>query len=223
MLGRDHQQTSIGIAGIALFVVYKNQHVPIDLIFNHPNKGVGNFTYVQLLAGFIFLICVGFGSLLPDIDSKNSLINKLLPINLSKYFVHRGICHSLISWLIFCLISLILLLSIMLPIILFLPVISHVKLIGTMIYLGLIIGYFLHLLEDSFSRSGIIWLYPFGKIDQKSWNKYRVINRPVVRFSNQCPIRYWWGRGYSVGSNCEKRFANVVNLIGSFLLIWTVL
>lgn len=93
MLGRDHQKTSIGIACIALFAVYKNQHVSIDLAYNHVDKGVGNFTYVQLLAGFLFLICVSFGSLLPDIDSKNSLINKSLPINLSEYFVHRGICH----------------------------------------------------------------------------------------------------------------------------------
>lgn len=213
MLGRDHQKTSIGIAGIVLFAVYKNQHVPINLIFNHTNKGVGNFTYVQLLAGFIFLICVSFGSLLPDIDNKNSLINKLLPINLSKYFVHHGICHSLIGWLIFCLISLIILF----------PIICYVKLIGTMIYLGLIIGYFLHLLEDSFSRSGIIWMYPFGKIDQKSWHKYGAINRPVVRFSNQGPIRHWWGRGYSVGSRSEKKFSDIINAIGGLLLLYVVI
>lgn len=119
----------------------------------------------------------------------------------------------LIGWLIFCLISLVILF----------PIICYVKLIGMMIYFGLIIGYFLHLLEDSFSRSGIIWMYPFGKIDQKSRHKYGAINRPVVRFSNRYPIRHWWGRGYSVGSNCEKRFANLFNLIGLFLLIWTVL
>lgn len=187
--------------------------MPIDLVFNHLNKGVGNFTYVQLLAGFVFLICVSFGSLLPDIDSKNSLINKFIPINLSKYFVHRGICHSLIGWLIFCLISLIILF----------PIIFYAKLIGTMIYFGLIIGYFLHLLEDSFSRSGIIWMYPFGKIDQKSWRKYGVINRSVVRFSNQCPISQWWGRGYSVGSRGEKKFSDWVNMIGGFLLLYVVL
>lgn len=213
MLGRDHQKTSIGITGIALFAMYKNQHVPINLIFNHTNKGVGNFTYEELLAGFIFLICVSFGSLLPDIDSKNSLINKLFPINLSKYFVHRGTCHSLIGWLIFCLVSLILLL----------PVIGYAQLIGTMIYFGLIIGYFLHLLEDSFSRSGIVWLYPFGKIDQKSRHKYGVINRPVVRFSNQGPIRHWWGRGYSVGSLGEKKFSDLINAIGGFLLLYIVI
>lgn len=213
MLGRDHQKTSIGIVGIVFFAMYKNQHVPIDLVYNHVDKGVGNFTYVQLLAGFIFLICVSFGSLLPDIDSKNSLINKSLSINLSKYFVHRGICHSLVGWLIFCLISLIILF----------PIIGYAKLIGTMIYFGLIIGYFLHLLEDSFSRSGIIWLYPFGKIDQNSWNRYGAINRPVVRFSNQCPIRHWWGRGYSVGSHNEKKFSNWVNTIGGLLLLYIVL
>ena len=193
--------------------MYKNQHVPINLIFNHANKGVGNFTYDELFAGFVFLICVSFGSLLPDIDSKNSLINKSLPINLSEYFVHRGICHSLIGWLIFCLISLVILF----------PIICYVKLIGTMIYLGLVIGYFLHLLEDSFSRSGIIWMYPFGKIDQKSRHKYGAINRPVVRFSNQCPIRHWWGRGYSVGGLGEKKFSDVINIIGGLLLLYVVI
>lgn len=213
MLGRDHQKTSIGIACIALFAMYKTKHVPINLIYNHVDKGIGNFTYAELLAGFIFLICVSFGSLLPDIDSENSLINKQLPINLSKYFVHRGICHSLIGWLIFCLISLIILF----------PIICYVKLIGTMIYLGLIIGYFLHLLEDSFSRSGIIWMYPFGRIDQKSRYKYGAINRPVVRFSNQYPIRHWWGRGYSVGSRSEKKFSDIINTIGGLLLLYIVL
>lgn len=212
MLGRDHQKTSVGIAGAVLFYIYKNQHLPLNLALNHLHSGIGFFSYTQLFAGLILLISISIGSLLPDIDSSNSLINKRLKIK-PKYLTHHGVCHSLIGWLIFCLISLIVLL----------PIICKMKLIGTMIYLGFIFGYILHLIEDSFSRSGIIWTYPFGEIDQRMYAKYKSINRPVVRFANHQPVRHWWGRGYKVGSNREKKFANLVKMIGLFLLIWTVL
>lgn len=43
------------------------------------------------------------------------------------------------------------------------------------IWLGLIIGYFLHLVEDSFSKQGVHWLAPFSKNKfKRSWYRYKV-------------------------------------------------
>lgn len=79
------------------------------------------------------------GSLLPDIDHKNSLISKYLHFSLP--FKHREITHSLFA---------LFLLSIFLNS--FLPY-SFV--------FGIVIGYFFHLLADFFTKKGICLLYPY--------------------------------------------------------------
>jgi len=76
-------------------------------------------------------------------------------------FGHRGVWHSLLGISIMSL-------SWFLPVVLFIILCHFIfPRINTMVWLvfpvGLFIGSFIHLLEDSFTRSGIHWLYPFKK------------------------------------------------------------
>lgn len=85
----------------------------------------------------------------------------------------------------------------------------------------------MHLVEDSFSNSGIIWNYPYGQIDQQTYRKYGAINRPVHHYrkkgNQKIPCRHWWGRGYRVGGKFEKKFAKAINKASILLLIWLIL
>jgi len=85
--------------------------------------------------GMFALGLLVLGAILPDIDSPNSMVVKRLGIYLP--FKHRTWTHALYIPL------LLVLISIAVPIVRFLT-----------------IGYLFHLWEDSFSRSGIDWLYP---------------------------------------------------------------
>lgn len=83
------------------------------------------------------------GSLLPDIDHPNSYIGRripFLPTLINKIFGHRGMTHSLIVVLLLWLF------------VIFYPVLFFLAL-----------GYTLHVIEDSFSKSRVAWLQPFSK------------------------------------------------------------
>ena len=128
---------------------------------------------------------------------------------------HRGVCHSLIGWAIFSIVIYVL----------FWPLrhLTFTDIYAQQLCYGMITGYLLHIIEDSFSCSGIVWLYPFGKCDDQIYQKYGSVSRPVKRFENHVPIRHWWGRGYAVGSKGEYKFARAVSTIGVISLIWLVL
>ncbi len=84
------------------------------------------------------------GALLPDIDEPRSFVGKripFLPHVINKIFGHRGMTHSLIAILLMFGIYL---------------------LCSNIFTLMLVLGYFLHVLEDTFSVSGIAWLLPFS-------------------------------------------------------------
>lgn len=88
----------------------------------------------------------------------------------------------------------------------------------------MVFGYFAHLLKDSFSQGGIIWLYSLMPYDRKMWQKYHVILRPVKYFDSRSkPIRHWWEHGYKVGSKSEYKFAKTICIAGFTLLIWTII
>ncbi|MDU7067186.1 MAG: metal-dependent hydrolase [Clostridium perfringens] len=92
---------------------------------------------------------VGLGSLLPDIDTPYSFIAsriKIISYPLSIFFKHRGGLHSIA------------------PIILILSLGISLK---TKFLLSISLGYFLHLLGDTFSKSGVNWFWPFSKKDIK--------------------------------------------------------
>lgn len=99
-----------------------------------------------------FIIGVALGALLPDIDEKNSILGRFNPF--ASLIKHRTITHTL--WMA-------LLISII-----FLIIGMHSPFCW-----GIILGYWAHLIEDSFSRKGISWLYPF--ISHKHNNHYGYI------------------------------------------------
>jgi membrane-bound metal-dependent hydrolase len=97
-----------------------------------------------LLSGELIIFCWSaiifagylFGSLLPDIDSKTSIIGRKIHLP----FEHRTWTHSI--WAIILLFILSIFFVLIRPI---------------------LIGYIMHMLEDTPSACGICWLYPFHK------------------------------------------------------------
>lgn len=91
----------------------------------------------------IFIIMALFATLLPDIDSRYSVMGRKWLNRILQFFTkHRGITHSFI-FLIF----------ITLIFVFFIPAIA----------LGFFVGYGLHLFADSFTVYGITPFYPFSK------------------------------------------------------------
>ena len=84
------------------------------------------------------MLCYVLGSLLPDIDSEGSTIGRYIkPI--ARTIPHRTITHTLWFILVFAIISW----------------------FTTSIYLwAMTLGIIIHIIQDSFSRQGIAWLYP---------------------------------------------------------------
>lgn len=180
MLGRQH--ILLSIETVTPFL--------IPFIF------LGNDSLIQY--GFAFFIAVFIGSLTPDADCRGKasiyykfpLVDKLMKrviikiVNLffkipkikdkikEGYEVkeeHRGIMHAPIGILISSFI-----LTIILSI--FLIVFTLFNFIFVIvIFFGLLIGQFLHILEDSTTITGINWKFPFGdkKIQGEinTWNK----------------------------------------------------
>ncbi|MDM5335769.1 metal-dependent hydrolase [Fictibacillus enclensis] len=99
------------------------------------------------------ITAVGLGAVFPDIDEPHSWIGcrtRGISDFLNKVFGHRGITHSLLGILI-----------------VFLTIVLMVNLSEFRALTGLffLLGYALHIIEDSFSKSGVKWFVPFS--DQK--------------------------------------------------------
>ena len=105
-------------------------------------------THASLKTGAMLMIGTYLGAQLPDIDHPKSAINKITgPVG--KFFAafgHRTLTHCLLAWLF------------LLGFYPFMPTIYHLNLF----YAGILIGYLLHLIEDNFSRQGILWCYPLS-------------------------------------------------------------
>ncbi|ARJ25794.1 hypothetical protein B7492_32685 (plasmid) [Bacillus mycoides] len=96
------------------------------------------------------VIAVSFGALLPDIDEQHSWIGRRtrgVSDLMNMVFGHRGITHSLFG-----------LVLVLIPI-LFAIGMTPLSFTNGMCILA---GYFLHLVEDSFSKKGIKWLLPLS-------------------------------------------------------------
>ena len=105
---------------------------------------------------FVNVGVLAVGSLLPDIDHPSSYLgkrHKMVSGVTNKAFGHRGITHSLLG---FILIGIIVNLTDRIEDIVF----------------WLMLGYLLHLLEDSFSQRGVKWLYPFTKSGSSFGGKF---------------------------------------------------
>jgi len=143
VLTRSHRLTSVAV-------------VEFGLIVSH------NFI-TNPIANFMLLFATAVGASLPDIDEYNSSASRKSLINFSLILRHRGITHSLIGFLVFAC-SLYYLMNKLMPIKL-----DNFALLNywASLWLGLVIGYFLHLIEDSFSHQGVDWLMPFYKSKKK--------------------------------------------------------
>jgi inner membrane protein len=104
-------------------------------------------SFLTVKEPIVFFILVMLGALLPDIDQPNSkLSNKVKPIAkvISKVSKHRGIFHSLFFALL-------------------LPGLVY-YFVGSSYGIALFIGYLSHLIIDGFTKEGINFLQPFGKL-----------------------------------------------------------
>jgi len=91
----------------------------------------------------IFIVMALTGTIIPDIDSRFSVIGRKFVNRILQFFTkHRGIIHSFTF-----------LICITLILVCFVPTLA----------LGLFLGYGLHLLADSFTSYGITPFYPFSK------------------------------------------------------------
>lgn len=101
-------------------------------------------------------LCIGIGSALggifPDIDSKHSIAStdlKIISFIARHTFGHRGVIHTPV----FCLVT---------SLIMFLFTFFS-KTIPYTLSVGFFFGCILHLAQDSFTRRGIMWLFPINK------------------------------------------------------------
>lgn len=95
-------------------------------------------------------IALGLGSVFPDIDEPYSWIGcrtRGISDLINKMFGHRGLTHSLVG-----------------IVLIFLTMVLMVGLAHFKAVLGLyfILGYALHLIGDSFSKSGVKWFLPLS-------------------------------------------------------------
>ncbi len=88
----------------------------------------------------LFAVCIiALGSLVPDIDHPFSILGRYNVF--ASLMKHRGFMHTLPALALW-----------------FIPFISAPQL-----YLYFAWGYILHLLGDTFNKTGIMWLYPYKK------------------------------------------------------------
>lgn len=95
MLGKTHRLGGIMIGALTPVIIENTLNMPINNIVA--------FTSITIIGGAI-------GSLLPDLDHPNSIISKKLkPVSkaVREFARHRGITHTLLGWIIFGIISLI--------------------------------------------------------------------------------------------------------------------
>lgn len=147
MTGRNHLivSSSVFAGGLAVSCAAASSHisdfrsVPLSMIeYLYPSVICGDISQGLLTWWPFYLLCsvvlLLFGSLLPDIDSKKSLLGRFLYIPIE----HRTWTHSVWFVLLFALLGLIH------------PLLRFVW-----------IGGFLHILADEFSKGGICFMYPF--------------------------------------------------------------
>ena len=98
--------------------------------------------FVSVPSKIAFVALVAFGSLLPDVDHKDSKINKIIPVTkiVPVFFKHRGFFHSL-----------------------FVPLMLYVicwYFQAPFIGFALVFGYLTHLASDGLTLMGVNFLYP---------------------------------------------------------------
>lgn len=181
MLNKDHVLIS-ETAYLAFNALHKLQLSPqILALLPQPN-----------LSQILPTVCgIWLGSQLPDIDIKSSKIGRWTkPISsMIAHFGHRGFTHSL--WF---LVLIYLLCMYILP-----KFLGITSLTANYALEGITIGVALHILEDSFSKAGVIWLFPLGNYHQ--WHHIYVRNNINKTFR------------YKTGGKTEKLIRRITTII----------
>lgn len=125
----------------------------------------------------LFIGSAMFGSLLPDLDHKTSIISNKLPVLafiVHRFFSRRGMLHT--------------------PLFIFLLSIFNIHILHFPLpmWSGLALGYLCHLIQDTFTKGGIMWLYPISKISIHFSNaKSGAISNYFVTIFLLCLIVGW--------------------------------
>ena len=100
--------------------------------------------FVSVPSKIVFVVLVGFGALLPDVDHENSKINKICPVTriVPKFFKHRGFFHSLFP-----------------PALL---VLAGWYFHEQFLLYSLAFGYLTHLASDGLTKMGVNYLHPLS-------------------------------------------------------------
>lgn len=151
MLTRSHRLCSIAIVELGMLMT--------------------NSLQFGLLQNAVIIGATAIGASLPDIDEYNSSTSRKSVINFSLFLRHRGITHSLLGWVAFST-GLYFLMNYFSAIKLQWPIMQPSY--WECIWLGLVIGYFLHLIEDSFSKQGVQWFAPFSRKSSHHFINYKV-------------------------------------------------
>ncbi len=125
-------------------------HIAVSLVIGLPVMEATDTLSVSAV------LALTLGATFPDVDEPHSWIGRRtrgISDFIHALFGHRGITHSLMGLLFISLVTLLL-----------------TNIVGINVLFGVyfVLGYALHLLEDSFSKSGIAWLQPFKKKKYKS-------------------------------------------------------
>lgn len=164
------------------------------------------FTYQDPKAAAIFASGCAIGSILPDIDSPKAMISKAcqpISILVNHYFGHRGFTHS----------------PFVVAILIAITQLYVENSLADFLYItmcGLVAGYSMHLLQDSFTRDGIPIFYPFSK---KKFSFCRAKsgsfwNYPVTFLIVTCWILiclYGWDFPQIVANNIHSALAYGIN------------
>lgn len=116
-----------------------------------PLDMIGSPSFTWFL--FLSIPLLWIGALMPDIDKDNSTLGRFVPF-VESVIGHRTYTHTI--WVF--------------------GLLSFLTIVFSNIWLGVFtFGYMSHLIQDSFSLSGIDWIYPFkSKKKRKCPFRYRV-------------------------------------------------
>lgn len=191
MLGRTHIVSTTATGMLGLYGLHHaEQTMTTETIGGKIVHSVIDIVGLKDLADersllFILLLCLTglvVGSLLPDIDSKKSILGRYVPF-LEGLIGHRTFTHTIWAVILMCVIS----------------YFSNLTIVWMIAF-----GYLLHVIQDSFSKQGVAWLYPFGK-------GYRSYGYAKVKQGFHIPI-------YGVGSLTEE----VIGFVMYVLNIWVL-
>lgn len=93
----------------------------------------------------VFVMAFAFGSMLPDVDSEQSTLGRYTRV-ISQWIPHRTYTHTI--WVVIALI-----------------IVAFI--FTSPLIMAVVLGYTVHIIQDSFSRQGVCWFYPLiGSYEQ---------------------------------------------------------